>query len=51
MSQNMPIANEEMPEIKEADQAIAEAEAEYTATGQLHDARAALSMLKRKHFG
>lgn len=41
---------EEMLETQAADQAIAEAEAEYTATGQLHDARTALSSLRRKHF-
>ena len=33
------------------DSAIAQAEAEYAATGQLHDARQALSSLRRKHFG
>lgn len=41
---------EEMLETQAADQAITEAEAEYTATGQLHDARTALSSLRRKHF-
>ena len=33
------------------DSAITQAEAEYAATGQLHDARQALSSLRRKHFG
>ena len=42
---------EEMLETQATDKAIAEAEAEYAATGQLHDARTALSSLSRKHFG
>ena len=42
---------EEMLEAQAVDRAIAEAEAEYAATGQLHDARTALSSLRRKHFG
>lgn len=42
---------EEMLEVMNADKAIAEAEAEYAASGQLHDARTALSSLRRKHFG
>lgn len=42
---------EEMLETQATDQAIAEAEAEYAVTGQLHDARTALSSLRRKHFG
>lgn len=42
---------EEMLETQATDQAISEAEAEYAATGQLHDARTALSSLRRKHFG
>lgn len=42
---------EEMLETQATDKAIAEAEAEYAATGQLHDVRTALSSLKRKHFG
>lgn len=42
---------EEMLETQATDKAIAEAEAEYAATGQLHDARTALSSLRRKHFG
>ena len=42
---------EEMVRTLETDKAIAEAEAEYTADGQLHDARTALSSLRRKHFG
>lgn len=44
-------AYEEMVRTLETDKAIAEAEAEYTADGQLHDARTALSSLRRKHFG
>ena len=42
---------EEMLEAQAADRAIAEAEAEYASTGQLHDAKEALSGLRRKHFG
>lgn len=42
---------EEMLETQAADKAIAEAEAEYAATGQLHDAKTALASLRRKHFG
>ena len=42
---------EEMLEVMHTDQAIAEAEAEFTASGQLHDARTALSSLRRKYFG
>ena len=42
---------EEMLETQATDKAIAEAEAEYAATGQLHDARTALSTIRRKHFG
>ena len=42
---------EEMLEVMNTDQAIAEAEAEFTASGQLHDARTALSSLRRKYFG
>lgn len=42
---------EEMLEAQAADRAIAEAEAEYGSTGQLHDAKEALSGLRRKHFG
>ena len=41
---------EEMLEAQTADRAIAEAEAEYASTGQLHDAKEALSGLRRKHF-
>lgn len=40
-----------MLEDRELDAAIAEAEAEYTSDDQLIDAREALSILKRKHFG
>jgi prevent-host-death family protein len=42
---------EEMLDVQAADRAIAEAEAEYKMDGQLHDAREALSSLRRKHFG
>lgn len=42
---------EEMLETQAADKAIAEGEAEYAAAGQLHDARTALSSLRRKYFG
>ena len=44
-------AYDEMVRTLETDRAIAEAEAEYTADGRLLDARAALSSLRRKHFG
>ena len=44
-------AYEAMLDTFEADKAIAEAEAEYGGDNQLHDARMALSSLKRKHFG
>ena len=44
-------AYEEMVRTLETDKAIAEAEAEYAADGQLRDARTALSSLRRKHFG
>ncbi len=33
------------------DRAIGEAEAEYAADDQLHDARSALATLRRRHFG
>ena len=42
---------EEMLEIAAVDAAISEAEAEFAHDGKLHDAREALSSLKRKHFG
>lgn len=42
---------EEMLDTAAMDSAIAEAEAEYRMDGQLHDARAALASLRRKHFG
>lgn len=42
-------AYEEMVKTLETDKAIAEAE--YAADGQLLDARATLSSLRRKHFG
>ena len=44
-------AYEDMVEIMETDRAIAESEAEYAATGQLHDAREVISSLRRKYFG
>lgn len=44
-------AYEEMVRTLETDKAIAEAEAECAADGQLRDARTALSSLRRKHFG
>lgn len=40
---------EAMLNTAETDAAIAEAEAEYAQTGQLHDARSALASLRRKH--
>jgi prevent-host-death family protein len=42
---------EEMLETAELDTAVSEAEAEYHADGQLHDARTALASLRRKHLG
>jgi len=36
---------------KETDRAIAEAEAEFANSGQLHDARETMDALRRKHFG
>jgi prevent-host-death family protein len=42
---------ESMLETAAADNAIAEAEREYAATGKLHDAKEALRTLRRKHFG
>lgn len=42
---------EEMLETSAVDAAIAEAEAEFAHDGKLHDAREALSSLRRKHFG
>jgi prevent-host-death family protein len=42
---------EEMLETVKLDRAISEAEAEYAADGQLHDARKALASLRRKHLG
>ncbi len=44
-------AYEELLETIKLDTAISEAEAEYAADGQLHDARSALASLRRKHFG
>ena len=42
---------ESMLETAVTDSAIAEAEAEYNASGKLHDAKEALQTLRRKHFG
>ena len=42
---------EEMLDTAKLDTAILEAEAEYDTDGQLHDAKAALASLRRKHFG
>ena len=44
-------AYESMLETAETDGAIAEAEAEYKRTGELHGAREALASLRRKHLG
>ena len=44
-------AYEEMLEEAQMDAAINEAEKEFAATGELLDARDALSSLRRKHFG
>ncbi|MCL0081573.1 type II toxin-antitoxin system Phd/YefM family antitoxin [Peptococcaceae bacterium] len=44
-------AYEEMLDENELDREIAQAEAEYRLDGKLHDAREALSTLRRKHFG
>ncbi|NLX01304.1 MAG: type II toxin-antitoxin system Phd/YefM family antitoxin [Syntrophomonadaceae bacterium] len=41
---------EELLESAKMDRSISEAEAEYAANGQLHDARTALASLRRKHF-
>ena len=42
---------EDLIEVSTTDGAIAESEAEIVSSGQLHDARIALSTLRRKHFG
>ena len=42
---------ESMLQATAMDVAINEAETEYVADGQLHDARSTLSALRRKHFG
>lgn len=42
---------EKMMENAAIDNAIAEAETEYRHSGELHDARAAMLSLRRKHFG
>ena len=44
-------AYEELIESIATDAAIFEAEAEFALNGQQHDARSALSSLRRKHFG
>lgn len=44
-------AYEELLETIKLDTAISEAEAEFAADGQLHDARLALASLRRKHLG
>jgi prevent-host-death family protein len=44
-------AYEELIESNKIDRAISEAEEEYARTGELLDAREALSSLRRKHFG
>lgn len=44
-------AYEEMLEAAQMDATINEAEKEFAATGELLDARDALSSLRRKHFG
>jgi len=43
-------AYEAMLDENELDREIAQAEAEYRLDGKLHDARKALSSLRRKHF-
>ena len=42
---------EDMIQTASIDSAISEAEAEYAADGQLHDARSTLATLRRRHFG
>ena len=44
-------AYEELIESNKIDRAISEAEEEYARTGELLDAREALTSLRRKHFG
>ena len=44
-------AYEELMESIKIDRAISEAEEEYAKTGELLDAREALTSLRRKHFG
>jgi prevent-host-death family protein len=44
-------AYEELIESNKIDRAISEAEEEYAKTGELLDAREALTSLRRKHFG
>ena len=44
-------AYEELIESNKVDRAISEAEEEYARTGELLDAREALSSLRRKHLG
>ena len=42
---------ETLMDVAATDTAISESEAELLTDGQLHDARVALSTLRRKHFG
>ncbi len=42
---------EKLLETATTDMIICEAETEYAASGQLHDAKKALASLRRKHFG
>lgn len=42
---------ENMMQTAAIDNAINEAEAEFAADGQLHDARSVLATLRRRHFG
>jgi len=44
-------AYEKLASIAKTDAAIREAEAEFAETGELLDAREALTQLRRKHFG
>lgn len=41
---------EKLLETAKMDRSISEAEAEYAANGELHDARTALASLRKKHF-
>ena len=42
---------EDLIEVSATDTAISESEAEILSSGHLHDARATLATLRRKHFG